>query len=105
MSSFLVKTRQSIISYGRKIAEWEQVLSLHAEENADLDVKILKLSSSNHLHNIISGNGFVVADAHNTIKVSKSEANFYALTCSSVEIANKFVQEKFPKQTNLNTHN
>jgi cell division protein FtsL len=105
MSLFLVKPRQDIISYGRKISEWEQVLSLYAEKNAELDVNILRLSSSNHLHDIISANGFVVVDAHNTIKVSKSEANFYALTLSSAEIANKFVPDNFPKQTNLNTPN
>lgn len=100
-SLLLVKARQNIISCGRKISECEQVLSLYVTKNAELDVKILKLGSSQSLHEFIETNGLVAADVHNTVKVSKTEVNFYALNHPVGKVTNRLSQRNFPKQTNL----
>jgi hypothetical protein len=105
LSLFLVKARQNIISCGRKISEYERVASLYVAKNAELDTKILKLSSVQSLHEFIEANGLVVADVHNTVKISKTDVNFYALNHSANKVANQFSQEKFPKQTNLTMRN
>ncbi|MDR1891293.1 MAG: hypothetical protein LBQ23_03950 [Puniceicoccales bacterium] len=105
LSLCLVKARQNIISCGRKISECEQILSSYVTKNTELDTKILKLSSSHSLHEFIETNGLVLADANNTVKVSKMEVNFYALNRPVNKVANRFSQENFPKQTNLTVRN
>jgi hypothetical protein len=64
-------------------------------------VKILKLGSSQSLHEFIETNGLVAADVHNTVKVSKTEVNFYALNHPVGKVTNRLSQRNFPKQTNL----
>jgi hypothetical protein len=105
LSLFLVKARQNIISCGRKISEYERVVSLYVAKNTELDTKILKLSSAQSLREFIEANGLVMANIHNTIKVSKTDVNFYALNHSVNKVANQFSREKFPKQTNLTMRN
>ncbi|MDR1528223.1 MAG: hypothetical protein LBS22_01385 [Puniceicoccales bacterium] len=105
LSLFLVKARQNIISCGRKISEYERVLSLYVTKNTELDTKILKLSSTQSLREFIEANGLVMADVHNTVKVSKMDVNFYALNHSVNKVTNQFSQEKFPKQTSLTVRN
>ncbi|MDR2603610.1 MAG: hypothetical protein LBC11_03580 [Puniceicoccales bacterium] len=105
LSLFLVKARQNIISWGRKISEHERILSLYVTKNTELDREILKLSSVQSLHEFIEANGLVVADVRNTVKVSKTDVNFYALNHSANKVANRISQEKFPKQTSLTMRN
>ncbi|MDR1457811.1 MAG: hypothetical protein LBI47_03125 [Puniceicoccales bacterium] len=105
LSLSLVKARQNIISWGRKISEHERVLSLYITKNTELDREILKLSSTQSLHEFIEVNGLVVAGVHNTVKVSKMDVNFYALNHSANKVANRLPQEKFPKQTSLTMRN
>jgi cell division protein FtsL len=105
LSIFLVKTRQGIILSGRKIYEMEKSVAEYASKNSEVNAKISQLSSPRSLHRLIAKNGFVVAGAHNTVKISKLESHFYALNRSQSEFAHERGPQNFSKQTNLTKKN
>jgi cell division protein FtsL len=97
LSISLVRLRQDIIIVGRRVGELERNMASYASKNAELDAKILRLSSSRSLRALIATHGLVAAGANNTVRVPRTEAQFYAMN----RPRGGFAVEKFPKQTNL----
>jgi hypothetical protein len=88
---------------GQKLSELEKNVSIYTAKNAELDAKILKLSSAKSLHALMSEK-LVVADTKNVVKIPQTEFSFYAMERSGGKFAEKRAANNSQKQTNLN-HN
>lgn len=78
-SIMVVKARQDLLVFGQELLRLSQIKSSYAVKNAELDAKIVRLSSSNALKSVIKSNGLVVAKDNNAVHVSNSEVRLYAI--------------------------
>lgn len=79
MSIMVVKARQDLLVFGQELLRLSQIKSSYAVKNAELDAKIVRLSSSNALKSVIKSNGLVAAKDNNVVYVPNSEVRLYAI--------------------------
>jgi cell division protein FtsL len=104
LSISLVKSRQRIVLIGRKISELEKNLSANATKNAELDVKILRLCSSESLRGLVISDGLVLVNANDIVKIPRSEINLHAMAHANAKV-NAFASADFQRQTSLTANN
>lgn len=75
----VVKARQDVFIFGQELLRLSQIKSSYAVKNAELDAKIVRLSSSHALKSAIKSNGLVVAKDNNIVHVPNSEVRLYAI--------------------------
>lgn len=79
MSIMVVKARQDLLVFGQELLRLSQIKSSYAVKNAELDAKIVRLSSSNALKSVIKSNGLVAAKDNNVVHVQNAEVRLYAI--------------------------
>jgi hypothetical protein len=74
-------------------------------KNAELDAKILRLSSMDALKATILSDGMVLASTNRIVKISRAETNLYAMNRAGEQLVAGVRPRNFQQQTNLTINN